>query len=105
MSWNVAWRAQISRQSAHSHYQGKAAFTTTSAEDCALQRALRDQDIVVYGGDRAAHALGLTPAPAPKKEYGSKELTLELVASLDEAVQHIHSFGSGHTEAIVTGQS
>lgn len=68
-----------------------------------MQRALREEQIVMYGGERAAHALGLAPASAPKKEYGSKELTLELVASMDEAVEHIHAFGSSHTEAIVTG--
>ena len=56
-----------------------------------LQRALGESGIKLYGGERAAHALGLPPAEAPKKEYGSRELTLELVSSFDEAVDHIHT--------------
>ena len=68
-----------------------------------MQNALRDNDVQIYGGERAAHSLGLQPAPSPKHEYGAKELTLELVADMDEAIDHIHRFGSSHTEAIVTG--
>ena len=59
--------------------------------------------MTIHGGERAAHSLGLQPATSPKHEYGAKELTLELVADMDEAIDHIHRFGSSHTEAIVTG--
>lgn len=48
-------------------------------------------------------ALGLVAAPSPRVEYGNLTLTLELVDSLSEAVDHIHANGSGHTEAIITG--
>ncbi len=36
-------------------------------------------------------------------EYGTPILALKVVADLDEALAHIRSHGSGHTEAIVTG--
>ena len=39
-----------------------------------------------------------------RHEYGEAALTLELVDSMDEAIDHIHANGSGHTEAIITGQ-
>ena len=68
------------------------------------QGALRDHGVTIHGGERAAHSLGLQPAVSPKHEYGAKELTLELVADMDEAIDHIHRFGSSHTEAIVTGE-
>ena len=61
--------------------------------------------VQVYGGQRASEVLGLARAPADKHEYGSLALTLELVASLEEAVDHIHQYGSGHTESIVTGET
>ena len=38
-----------------------------------------------------------------RREYGDAELTLELVGSMDEAIDHLHANGSGHTECIVTG--
>lgn len=57
----------------------------------------------MLGGDRAVKQMGLDAAPAAKHEYGSNSLTLELVRSMDEAVSHIHTYGSGHTEAIITG--
>ena len=39
-----------------------------------------------------------------RHEYGEAALTLELVDSMDEAIDHIHAHGSGHTEAIITGK-
>jgi len=59
--------------------------------------------VAVHGGERAAAVLGLPAAPAPRHEYSSMDVTLELVPSLDAAVDHIHKYGSGHTESIITG--
>lgn len=39
-----------------------------------------------------------------RHEYGEAELTLELVSSMDEAIDHLHAHGSGHTECIITGE-
>ncbi|MCO4772042.1 MAG: glutamate-5-semialdehyde dehydrogenase [Deltaproteobacteria bacterium] len=35
-------------------------------------------------------------------EYGTKTANVRIVDSLDEAIDHIHTYGSGHTDAIVT---
>lgn len=67
-----------------------------------LQSALREAGVIMLGGKRAAQAIGLPPAPAVKHEYGSMEVTLELVDNVDEAIAHIHANGSSHTECIVT---
>lgn len=64
---------------------------------------MRDKDVKYYGGERAASVLGITKAASAKHEYGEKALTLEIVSSLDEAIDHIHENGSSHTECIVTG--
>lgn len=60
-------------------------------------------DITIYGGERSVKALGLQAAPSPKHEYGTTALTLELVDSMEEAIDHIHKNGSSHTDSIVTG--
>ena len=70
-----------------------------------MQKQLDEAGITVLGGQEAVKEIGnLKQAPSPKHEYGNRTLTLEIVRSLDEAVDHIHSFGSGHTEAIITGR-
>ena len=69
----------------------------------ALIEALRVAGVTVHGGERAASALNLPLAPALRHEYSSLDVTVELVSGLDEAIDHIHAHGSGHTECILTG--
>ena len=38
-------------------------------------------------------------------EYSDLVLALRVVSSTDEAIQHIHRYGSSHTETIVTDDS
>jgi glutamate-5-semialdehyde dehydrogenase len=56
---------------------------------------------------RLAAARGSTVVPATDDDWAAEYLSLDLavrvVDSLDDAVAHIRRWGSGHTEAIVTG--
>ncbi len=36
------------------------------------------------------------------KEYGDKIISLKIVESIDEAINHINKYGSGHTDCIIT---
>ena len=56
----------------------------------------------LYGGVKTGELLGLPPCPAPKHEYGNLACTVELVGGMQQAIDHIHEFGSSHTECIVT---
>jgi delta-1-pyrroline-5-carboxylate synthetase len=51
---------------------------------------------------KTGELLGLPPCPAPKHEYGNLACTVELVGGMQQAIDHIHEFGSSHTECIVT---
>ena len=55
---------------------------------------------------RVLTAAGRTVVPAAGDDFGKEFLSLvaavKIVGSLDEALQHIREFGSGHSEAIVT---
>lgn len=44
----------------------------------------------------------LPKAPDLHHEYGDNQLTVHLVDTMTEAIEHIHTYGSGHTEVILT---
>jgi len=50
------------------------------------------------------HATLIEPSSAEHwgTEYGTKTANVRFVNSIDEAIEHIHTYGSGHTESIVT---
>ncbi|MEL6346940.1 MAG: glutamate-5-semialdehyde dehydrogenase [Myxococcota bacterium] len=64
--------------------------------------ALNASGVALFGGPRATTAWGMAPAPSLHHEYGDMACTVELVDDLHAAIAHIHQFGSGHTESIVT---
>ncbi len=85
-------------------YQSFEVISVSVLQLFQLQTALRDANIAIYGGERSSKYLSLPKAPSPKHEYGTAALTLELVESMDDAIDHLHANGSGHTECIVTGK-
>ena len=64
---------------------------------------MRVVKVVVHTGPTLASVL---PVPSPVatlgQEYGGLEVMLEVVGSTEEAVEHINTYGSGHTESIAT---
>ena len=68
--------------------------------------ALRAAGVKCLGGPRAMRE-GLCDVPAVelKFEYGDLTCLVEVVEGMDEAVDWIHRYGSGHTETIVCGPS
>mmetsp|Transcript_19508 Transcript_19508/g.23378 ORF Transcript_19508/g.23378 Transcript_19508/m.23378 type:complete len:444 (+) Transcript_19508:191-1522(+) len=67
-----------------------------------LMEELSAAGVEMFGGPTSGERLGLTPAPAWRHEYGNLGCTVEVVASLEDAINHIHTHGSSHTECIVT---
>jgi glutamate-5-semialdehyde dehydrogenase len=60
--------------------------------------------VTVHGDPRVAGFDGVVPATAEDwgKEYLSADIAVAVVDSLDDALDHIRRYGTGHTEAIVT---
>ena len=58
---------------------------------------------------RMLSAAGAASVPASPEDFGKEFLSLvaavKIVGSLDEALEHIRTHGSGHSEAIVTGDA
>ena len=69
-------------------------------------RALIERGIEVRGDDRTRQLLPQAK-PATEEDYRTEYLgpviSVKVVDSLEEAIEHINRYGSQHTEAIVTG--
>jgi delta-1-pyrroline-5-carboxylate synthetase len=64
--------------------------------------SLLKSNVKLFGGDRASKEFNLTKANSFKMEYSDMMLTVEIVKDLAEAIDHINTFGSHHTDSIVT---
>ena len=60
--------------------------------------------VTAHAGPRLSRELPFGPIPAKtlRKEYSNLECTIELVDDVDDAISHIESHGSSHTDAIIT---
>lgn len=80
----------------------KTTADTSAPWATTLRPALEAAGVTLYGGPRAAEALGLPPAPhGLHHEWGTPELTVEIVDDVDAAIAHAHRWGSGHTEVVL----
>ncbi|XP_074475697.1 delta-1-pyrroline-5-carboxylate synthase isoform X1 [Sebastes fasciatus] len=65
---------------------------------------LRTERVKIHAGPRFASYLTFSPSEAKsmRTEYGDLECCMEVVDSMEEAVDHIHKYGSSHTDVIIT---
>ena len=75
----------------------------------AVTKGLQDREVKLYVDQRTRELAGETAAPledATEVHYATEFLDLQMavkvVSGLDEAVEHIARYGTGHSEAIVT---
>jgi len=66
--------------------------------------ALKKAKVDIFSGPRLSEHLTFGPPKAEKMsfEYGALACTIEIVTDMEEAIDHIHKYGSGHTDVIVT---
>lgn len=73
----------------------------------ALAEAMRTAGVTLRGDARAMEIIDAEPATEADwdMEYLDYTLSIKVVDSLDEAIAHINLHGSGHTDAIITGDA
>lgn len=68
--------------------------------------ALAPDHVVLHGCPRTQAILGGAVVPATEADYGKEylayEISVKIVDSLDEAISHINTYNTGHSECIVT---
>jgi len=76
------------------------------AEDflVAVSAALKDKNVVIRGCEKTCAIIDATGATEEDwaSEYLDYVLAVKVVDGLDDAIEHINKYGSGHTDAIVT---
>ena len=76
--------------------------TVSNGVSATALMALRAAGVRCLGGPEAMkQGLCDTPAVEMKCEYGDLTCMVEIVDSMDDAIDWIHKYGSGHTECIV----
>uniref|UniRef100_H3CEW9 Delta-1-pyrroline-5-carboxylate synthase n=1 Tax=Tetraodon nigroviridis TaxID=99883 RepID=H3CEW9_TETNG len=65
---------------------------------------LRTEQVRIHAGPQFASYLTFSPSEAKsmRTEYSDLECCLEVVDSMQDAVDHIHKYGSFHTDVIIT---
>jgi glutamate-5-semialdehyde dehydrogenase len=69
-----------------------------------VRDALVEKGVKLLGDEKTRSIIDILPASDSdwKTEYSDLILSIKVVASLEEAIEHINTYGSRHTEAIVT---
>ena len=112
MAANIVYNAKVQRPTVcnaldtvlvHSEVAGRCLPGIASQlNEAGVEMRCDHRALTILGPDS-----GLNTIPAQKDDWGREFLALiaavKVVDSLDDALDHIHAYGSGHSEAIITG--
>lgn len=105
MAANIVANAKLSRPSVCN--AAESLLVHRDVADAFLPRIVGDLDGVELVGDAAAQAISPRIGPASPDDFATEFLALKMsvavVDDLDTAIDHVNQHGTGHSEAIVTG--
>ncbi len=69
-------------------------------------KELAKSNVIIHGCNKTKEILGDNIIPATEDDYATEylnyEISVKIVSSLDEAIDHINKYNTGHSECIVT---
>lgn len=105
MAADIVANAKLSRPSVCN--AAESLLVHGDVADAFLPRIVDDLDGVELVGDAAAQAIAPQIGPASPDDFSTEFLALKMsvavVDDLDAAIDHVNRHGTGHSEAIVTG--
>lgn len=106
MAVKIAYNAKVQRPSVCNAMETLLVHQDIAAEFMPAMLAKYAEVKVEIRGDEAVQAFDSNVVPATAEdwatEYGDLRLSVKIVASIEEAMEHIACFGTGHSECIVT---
>ncbi len=67
-----------------------------------LVDALKSKDVTIYGDEYVASTFGFEAVTEWHHEYLDYKVSIKIVKDVNEAIEHINKYGSGHTDSIIT---
>lgn len=67
-----------------------------------LAKALKQKGTTLLGDKQVAEIIAIDGEADYTKEYGQNILNLKIINGLDEAINHINTYGSQHSDSIIT---
>ena len=106
MAVNIAYHAKVQRPSVCNAMETLLVHKDIADRFLPAMLAKYAEAGVEIRGDKAVQGFGEDVVPATEEdwatEYGDLRLSVKVVASMEEAMEHIARFGTGHSECIVT---
>ena len=109
MAANIVFNAKTSRPSVCNAAECVIIHKDIASEALPVIKAkLDEKSVVLVGDERAvtiAKGIGEATDDDWATEYLDYKMSVKIVDSIDEAIEHIYRYGSGHSECIVTENS
>ena len=107
MAANIIYNAKTSRPSVCNAIETILVHENIAEKALPVIKArLDEKNVELHGCEKTAAILGDCVIPADESdwetEYGDYKLAVKVVSSIDEAMEHISKYSTGHSECIVT---
>lgn len=106
MARDILYNAKVSRPSVCNACESVLVHKAVAEKFLPMAKAALDKANVIIHADKKTAKIIENTVPATEedyqKEYLGYEISAKVVESLDEAIEHITEYGTGHSECIVT---